>query len=153
MIFAILPFGIMLWRIGNFLNQELYGIVASDVLWRFGYLLFSLLNQLGLMHVYTQVDGYLRVNTNFLSIFFEWFVLLLINLFIIHTRVRTKKVQPGKIVATFLMWYSFIRFFLEYLRADSQLEFHGRFSTSQWFFLVFFVVGIGIFVRQKNKNK
>ncbi len=142
LIFAILPFGIMLGRIGNFLNQELYGIVASDVLWRFGYPLFSLLNQLGLVHIYRQVDSYLRVNTNFLSSFFEWFVLLLINLFIIRTRVRTKKVQPGKIVATFLIWYSFIRFFLEYLRADSQLEFHGRFTTSQWFFLVFFVVGI-----------
>jgi phosphatidylglycerol:prolipoprotein diacylglycerol transferase len=30
MIFAILPFGIMVGRIGNFLNQELYGIVVSD---------------------------------------------------------------------------------------------------------------------------
>ena len=29
-ILAIVPFGIMLGRIGNFLNQELYGIVVSD---------------------------------------------------------------------------------------------------------------------------
>jgi prolipoprotein diacylglyceryltransferase len=29
-IIAILPFGIMLGRIGNFLNQELYGVVVSD---------------------------------------------------------------------------------------------------------------------------
>ena len=27
---AIVPFGIMVGRIGNFLNQELYGIVVSD---------------------------------------------------------------------------------------------------------------------------
>ncbi|HBB04966.1 TPA: hypothetical protein DCZ39_09100 [Patescibacteria group bacterium] len=27
---AIMPFGIMLGRIGNFLNQELYGVVVSD---------------------------------------------------------------------------------------------------------------------------
>ena len=152
MIFAILPFGIMIGRIGNYLNQELYGVVVSSRLPKLWYPIFSLLNTIGFFHVYPQVDSFLRVNTNFLSSFFEWFVLLLINLLIIRTRVRTKKVQPGKIVATFLMWYSFIRFFLEYLRADSQLEFHGRFSTSQWFFLVFFVVGISIFVRQKNKK-
>jgi phosphatidylglycerol:prolipoprotein diacylglycerol transferase len=30
LIFAILPFGIMIGRIGNFLNQELYGVVVSD---------------------------------------------------------------------------------------------------------------------------
>jgi phosphatidylglycerol:prolipoprotein diacylglycerol transferase len=30
LIFAILPFGIMVGRIGNFLNQELYGVVVSD---------------------------------------------------------------------------------------------------------------------------
>lgn len=29
-ILAILPFGIMLGRIGNFLNQELYGVVVSS---------------------------------------------------------------------------------------------------------------------------
>ena len=30
LIFAILPFGVMVGRIGNFLNQELYGVVVSD---------------------------------------------------------------------------------------------------------------------------
>jgi prolipoprotein diacylglyceryltransferase len=29
-ILAILPFGIMLGRIGNYLNQELYGVVVTD---------------------------------------------------------------------------------------------------------------------------
>lgn len=45
MILAILPFGIMLGRIGNFLNQELYGIMASEVIEKFGYPFFSFLNQ------------------------------------------------------------------------------------------------------------
>jgi len=30
LVLAIVPFGIMLGRIGNFLNQELYGVVVSD---------------------------------------------------------------------------------------------------------------------------
>jgi len=150
LIFAILPFGVMIGRIGNFLNQELYGVVVSDWLPRLGYPLFSLLNDLKLFHVYPQVDSFLRLNTNFLSSFFEWFVLLLITLSIIRTRVKTKVVQPGKIIGTFLVGYSFVRFILEYVRADSQLEFHGRFSVSQWFFIVFFLIGVGVLVFRKK---
>jgi len=30
LIFAALPLGIMLGRIGNYLNQELYGVVVTD---------------------------------------------------------------------------------------------------------------------------
>ncbi len=150
LILAILPFGIMLGRIGNFLNQELYGIVASDVIGKIWYPVFSLLNKLWLLHIYPQVDTLLRVNTNFLSSFLEWFVLLIITLSIIRTRVRNKIVQPGKIVGIFLMGYSFIRFFLEYLRADSQLEFRGWFTISQRFFLIFFTIGVLILSFRKK---
>lgn len=152
MIFAILPFGIMLGRIGNFLNQELYGITAAEVLWKFGYIVSSLFHQWGLYHIYPQVDTMLRVNTNFLSSFFEGFILLVITLLVIRTRVRRKIVQPGKIVGIFLIAYSFIRFLLEYLRADSQLEFHGRFTISQWFFAVFFLLGV-VLMMQTRKLK
>ncbi len=64
---AILPFGIMLGRIGNFFNQELYGITATEVLAKYGYVIASLLQQFGLMHIYPQVDMALRVNTNLLA--------------------------------------------------------------------------------------
>ncbi|HBB04965.1 TPA: hypothetical protein DCZ39_09095 [Patescibacteria group bacterium] len=94
-----------------------------------------MLNDLKIFHVYPQVDTFLRVNTNLLSSFFEGFVLLIITMSIIRTRVKTKTPQPGKIVAVFLIRYSFVRFMLEYLRADSQLEFHGLFTVSQRFFL------------------
>ncbi len=150
LIFAILPFGIMVGRIGNFLNQELYGVVVSDWLPRLWYPLFSILNDLNVFHVYTQIDTQLRVNTNFLSSFFEWLLLLIITMSIIRTRVKKKAPQPGQIVGVFFIWYSFIRFLLEYLRADSQLEFHGRFSVSQWFFIGFFMVGVAILAFRKK---
>ncbi len=153
LIFAILPFGIMIGRIGNFLNQELYGVVVSDWLPRLWYPVFSLLNDLGIFHVYTQIDTQLRVNTNLLSSVFEGWVLLIITMSIIRRRIKNKAAKPGQIVATFFLWYSGVRFLLEYLRADSQLEFHGRFSVSQWFFLWFFVIGLVVLVRQKRATK
>jgi len=150
---AIVPFGIMIGRIGNFLNQELYGVVVSNWLPHLWYPIFSLLNDLGIFHVYSQVDTFLRVNTNFLASFFEWFLLLIFTLSIIRKRIKTKTLQPGKIVAVFLIWYSCVRFLLEYVRADSQLEFHGRFSVSQWFFLFFLLLWISILIwRKKLKN-
>jgi prolipoprotein diacylglyceryltransferase len=140
----------MVGRIGNFLNQELYGVVVSDRLPRLWYPLFSILNDLNVFHVYTQIDTQLRVNTNFLSSFFEWLILLIITMSIIRIRVKKKAPQPGQIVGVFFIWYSFIRFLLEYLRADSQLEFHGRFSVSQWFFIGFFMVGVAILAFRKK---
>lgn len=149
-ILAILPFWIMLWRIGNFLNQELYGVVVSSRLPRLWYPLFSILNDLRVFHVYPQIDGFLRVNTNLLASFFEWLILLILTLSIVRKRVKTKTPQPWKIVAVFLIWYSFVRFFLEYLRADSQLEFHGLFTTSQRFFIGFFVLGVVTLIFRKK---
>ncbi|HMS91814.1 MAG TPA: prolipoprotein diacylglyceryl transferase [Candidatus Absconditabacterales bacterium] len=153
LIFAILPFGIMIGRIGNFLNQELYGVVVSDWLPRLGYPIFSLLNDIGIFHVYDQIDSQLRVNTNLLSSIFEGGILLLITLSIIRHRVKTKAPHPGQIVAIFLLWYSGVRFLLEYVRADSQLEFYGRFSISQRFFLGFFLLGIVTLIRQKRSAR
>ncbi|MCX6823975.1 MAG: prolipoprotein diacylglyceryl transferase, partial [candidate division SR1 bacterium] len=84
LIFAILPFGIMIGRIGNYLNQELYGVIVTDRLPRLGYPVFSMLNDLNIFHVYPQIDSFLRLNTNFLSSFFEGLVLLIITLSIIR---------------------------------------------------------------------
>ncbi len=150
LILAIVPFGIMVWRIGNFLNQELYGIIVPEKMRWWGASVVMFLTKMQIFHIYPLVGPEMRINTNFLSIFFEWFVLLIITLLIIRTRVRSKKVQPGKIVGTFLVGYSFIRFLLEYVRADSQLEFYGRCSVSQRFFLIFFLLGIAVLVFRKK---
>jgi len=137
-----LPIGIALGRVGNYLNQELYGVVVSDRLPRLGYPLFSLLRDINILHVYPAVDSMLRVNTNFLAVFFEGLVTFVLGLFVMRSQIRKKIFHPGMWSAVFLLRYSFIRFILEYFRADSQLEFHGPFTTSQRFFIGFFILGL-----------
>lgn len=151
-ILCIVPFGIMLGRIGNFLNQELYGILAGPLLPRLGYPLFSIFHDLRLFHVYPQVDEFLRVNTNFLASFFEGFVLLIITLTVFHKTYAKKRYHAGLITWIFLLYYSAVRFALEYLRADSQLEFIGPFTKSQRFFIAFFLLGIIIFYKSFTWN-
>lgn len=135
----VVPLGIALGRLGNYLNQELYGIIVSS---NFPLALKTFFTQINLFHVYPSIDNALRINTNFLSIFFEWITIFVIGLFVFRRQLRHQKFTPGKMSVVFLMLYSFTRFRLEYVRADSQMEFVWRFTKSQWFFIGFFVLGL-----------
>ena len=59
LLLVIVPIGIILGRYGNFLNQELYGIVAPS--WW----------PQTLTHTYNAVDALPRVNTNLLALLLE----------------------------------------------------------------------------------
>ena len=151
MILIFVPLWILLWRYGNFLNQELYGITISELPSQ----LAQLFQNLGLTHIYTKIDTLPRVNTNFLSMLLEWATIFIIQLLTLRTYLKTKKIKIWILSTNFLLYYSIIRFLLEYLRADSQLEFIWFFTKSQWFFILFILIAIVIklFLRtQKEKN-
>lgn len=145
----ILPtsFGIMFWRIGNFLNQELYGRLVSDAFPSLSSGTISSFSRLNLFYIYDRVDWFLRINTNFLASFFEWFVVLLISFIVLLISFKKKKRTIGFLSSFFLIWYSFIRFFLEYLRMDSQSEYVAFLTKSQRFFVFFFIIGIFLMYR------
>lgn len=143
LILIFVPLGIFFGRFGNFLNQELYGIPLDSLPVWFA----TILSNLHLTHVYPHVDRVLRVNTNFLSMILEGMLIFGVQLFIFFSQIKKKKWKIWLLSVNFLLLYSVIRFWLEYLRADSQMEIVGVFSKSQRFFLVF--VMIACFVRWK----
>ena len=115
---CILPLCIALWRLGNFLNQELYWIKFTNPL-EWSDSTISSLTSLWLLHVYQKIDFSLRINTNLLSIIFEW-ILLFISLSIVFIKqLKSKKRELWKTSMIFLIRYSVVRFILEYLRQDS----------------------------------
>jgi phosphatidylglycerol:prolipoprotein diacylglycerol transferase len=138
---CILPICIALWRLWNFLNQELYWIIFKNSLWR-SESIVSTLNSLWFLHIYNKIDSTLRINTNLLSIIFEGILLFIILLSNFIIQINNKKRKIWKISMIFLLWYSTVRFFLEYLRQDSQAEFIWRFTKSQRFFLIFILLWI-----------
>lgn len=138
---CILPICIALWRLWNFLNQELYWIIFKNSLWR-SESIVSTLNSLWFLHIYNKIDSTLRINTNLLSIIFEGILLFIILLSNFIIQINNKKRKIWKISMIFLLWYSTVRFFLEYLRQDSQTEFIWRFTKSQRFFLIFILLWI-----------
>lgn len=133
LLLLIIPIGIVLGRIGNFLNQELYGVIVPETL--------SWLHDVWLTHVYSKVDWYMRFNTNFISAFFEWLVMWITLIILLFKQRWQKKWQPGLITVTFIISYSVIRFWLEYLRQDSQFEYIGPLTTTQWFMILFLGFG------------
>ena len=141
-ILSIAPLWILLWRIGNFLNQEIYGIVVPSDFWWLPIAIVQRATNRNIFYVYETIDMQIRVNTNFLAAFFEGFVLLMICAGVMIYSIHTKKFHPSKISALFIFGYGFVRFFLEYLRVDSQSEFIWRLTKSQYFFIIFMIIGI-----------
>ena len=149
---CILPLCIAFWRLWNFLNQELYWIIFNNSLWRSKWTVWTLIS-LWFLHIYDKIDTSLRINTNLLSIIFEW-ILLFINLIIIFIKqIKNDKRKIWKIWVTFLLRYSIIRFLFEYIRQDSQSEFIWPFTRSQRFFVIFIIVGIILWICLKRHPK
>jgi len=138
---CILPLCIAFWRLWNFLNQELYWIIFNNTLWRSEWMVWAL-TSLWFLHIYDKIDSSLRINTNLLSIIFEW-ILLFISLIVIFIKqIKNDKRKIWKIWVIFLLRYSIIRFLFEYLRQDSQSEFIWPFTKSQRFFVIFIITWI-----------
>lgn len=68
---AIIPVGALVGRIGNFLNQELYGRPVTEIFPHISESLRSFFVSIFVFRVYPRVDDVLRVNTNLLASFFE----------------------------------------------------------------------------------
>ena len=149
---GILPLCIALWRLWNFLNQELYWIIFNNPFSRTEWTIWTL-TSLWFLHIYDKIDSSLRINTNLLSIIFEW-ILLFITLFIILIKqINNGKRKIWKISMIFLLRYSIIRFILEYVRQDSQSEFIWPFTKSQRFFIIFIIAGITIWISLNRFSK
>ena len=138
---CILPLCIAFWRLWNFLNQELYWIIFTNPFWRTESTVWTL-TSLWFLHTYHKIDSSLRINTNLLSIIFEWILLFITWMIIFTKQIKNNKRKIWKIWVIYLLWYSIIRFLLEYLRQDSQSEFIWPFSKSQRFFVIFIITWI-----------
>ena len=152
-IVPLVPLWIFFGRFGNYLNQELYGrVVPKDARWLWSWIV-NFFSHIQLFHNYDKIDQLLRINTNFLSMAFEGVLLSIIIWTLFLKKVVTKKWNSWKLSAIFLGLYSFIRFVLEYIRQDSQAEFVGWFTRSQWFFVLFIIIAVIWFYWLEKRNK
>lgn len=149
---VVVPLAIMFGRFGNYLNQEIYGLIVPANYWWMSDFFVTLLTKLNVFHVYDLVDSNLRLNTNFISIFFEWLVLFLILSITFFRNIKKGEIKPWIIIANFLVFYSLFRFFIEYLRIDSQSQYVWLFTKSQRIFIIFILTGFIFMCNRKLKT-
>lgn len=125
-------------RWGNFANQEVYGVAITDpnLQW-FPFGVF--IDALGEWHYAT---------------FFYESMLNLIGFFLLYFLFR-KNLFKGIVTATYLIFYGTIRFFLETLRAPSEILFIGNSNipVSCVVSLCFVLIGLGYILYAVKKHK
>ncbi len=151
-ILVFVPIAILLWRFWNYLNQELYWILVPANFWWLSEFFVTLFTKLNIFHVYSSVDTSIRVNTNFLAMFFEWFLLFNILITVFINQIKKQKIKPWMVIWYFLVFYSLFRFFIEYFRVDSQSQFLWFLTKSQIIFVFLFIVWFLFLFNRKNLN-
>ena len=126
-------------RWGNFFNSEAHGPATT----------LSILKSHHIIPKFV-IDG---MNIN--GIYYEptfyyeslWCIIGLIVLVIIKNNKNTK---TGTITATYLMWYSVGRFFIESMRTDSLML--GGFKMAQIISIILFIIGLIILMINSRKT-
>ncbi len=121
--------GLGLGRIGNFINQELYGTVTT-LPWG---MMFP--GAVGPRHPIQLYDFTLQM-----------IIALTCYLYLKKTSV------PGRVLALFLLLYSIARFLLEFIREQNGVFFYGL-SEGQWLTIPILIVALLLWIRtQKNRS-
>ena len=129
----LVPLGLGFGRIGNFINQELWGR-PTEVAWGM---------------IFPAVDNITRHPSQIYQSFFEGFILFLILWF-----YAKKQRGVGKISALFLFFYGLFRFTIEYTREpDSHLGLlYLDFSMGQWLSLPMIILGLFLYIKTPSTN-
>lgn len=134
-----LPFGQAIGRLGNWVNQELYGFPTS-LPWK-----------LYIAPEY-RLPGYESVQYFHPLFAYEALALLLVGGILLCVTLNKKlKLGFGVISAGYISLYSLIRFFLEFLRIDKSTYANG-FGVNQSMLLLIMSVSLGIMVINIRKQ-
>jgi len=132
---AVIPvaLGLALGRMGNFINQELYGI-ATTLPWG-----ITVPNEIGTVHP-----------TQFYAAFKD---LLLAAVCFVYLS-KSKDQRPGRTLALFLILYSVLRFLVEYLRVQTypMVDVGILLSRGQVLSIPVLLVGVWLWWRVKEKR-
>ncbi len=115
-------------RWGNFFNKEAYGIQTNSLL------------RMGIFNL----EGYIEVHPTFLYESISTFVI-----FCILRILQKNRKFNGQILLSYLILYSFARFFIENIRADSLML--GNFKISMLLSFIIFICSIALYLKINHK--
>lgn len=134
-----LPIAQSFGRFANYFNQELYGL-PSNLSFPFS--------------IYISPENRLEKYQNIVYyhplFLYESFFTLIFYLFLIYSSHKLKY-KLGSLITFFsyVLYYSTIRFFLDFLRADHQKNIFGIIGTNQLLLLVLICISLTILIKKK----
>lgn len=142
-ILLVVPLGSLLWRIWNFLNQELIwkSLMSFEMTWWALSTLAFWFQSVGLTTVYTAWDNVERINVNYIQSALEGWLLLLLVWFVFFRAYRKNDhwTPAGYIAWWYLIGYACVRFFVEFFKDLPDVEVWWFLSVSQWLTVWLFV--------------
>ena len=132
----VAPIGIFFGRISNFINSELYGI-KTNLPWAVKFI---------------QVDNLYRHPSQLYEAIFEGLILFIV---LIYFRKKGFMKIPGLISGLFLIFYSFFRFIIEFVRVpDEQLGYiFFNLTMGQVVSFIFFLIGSYLVITKHEIKK
>ena len=125
-------------RWGNFFNQEAFGRIVK-------------LSTLENMHLPQFIIDGMYINGFYREPTFLYESLMSIIGFIILIIIRkSKKIKTGQLTSIYLTWYGIVRLIIEGMRSDSLMI--GPLKIAQIVSIVFIVIGIIIFIKNRNSQ-
>jgi phosphatidylglycerol:prolipoprotein diacylglycerol transferase len=143
---VVLPLGQAIGRIANYVNQELYGTLTT-LPWGIT------IEADKRVAPYKSLVDYPVADTRFHPLFL-YEMLLNIVLFVVLLNLfsrRRKQFRYGDFFLIYLMAYSIIRFFLEFLRADIAYIAGTTINSSQAMTVLVFVIALAAYVLRRNQ--
>jgi phosphatidylglycerol:prolipoprotein diacylglycerol transferase len=131
-----LVFGQMIGRWGNYFNQELYGL-PTNLLWGIP------------IDFKNRINGYENFEFFHPTFLYESLgcLLILLILFFLYKKIPQMR-GTGNIFLIYLILYSILRFFLEFLRIDSTLMILGI-KYPQIMSIILILISFGFLIRNK----
>lgn len=134
----VLPLGQAIGRLGNYFNQELFGLPCN----------FSWCIPIAAAN---RLPAYFS-NQYFHPVFlYEAILCFLLFVFCLFL-FKYKKTAPGSITLIYLLGYSLIRFFMEFLRLDITTTWPFGLKWTQWLALGIMIISIWYFSRLSRKS-
>jgi len=131
--------GQVIGRWGNFFNSEAHGGITT-------------IKYLKSIHIPNFIiNGMIIGNNVYHPTFLYESLLNLIGFIILMILRKNKKLKVGMLLSLYLIWYSFIRFFIEGLRTDSLMFINLR--VAQLLSILLIIIGIWLFIYSYKNNK
>ena len=126
-------------RWGNFMNQGAHGKITSLAYLQSFHLPHIIIEQMFINGAYRQPTFLYESVWNFIG-------------FILILTIRHNKhwFKQGEIFLSYVMWYSYARFFIEGMRTDSLML--GNLRISQVLSVVFFICAVILLIIRRKKN-